>query len=993
MSHRYGAISFATSLLTVVIGSAALVGWFFNFPLLTSFFQQYIPMAPNTAVGFVLLGITLSICSRNSQPSTVIRRTSRLLVLFVCTFTSLTIAAHFGIFQDSIDSMVLTVQDSSSGQFPIGKMAFFTAILFICASVSLLLLTVQRRADMFENIAFTLSIIVCTLGILFSISYAIGTPMFYGTSTIPLALNTSIAFGALGIGTIFLILQRENVRNSNNHISTDKKILSGFSLALASVLIVSLISYQNTMRSVGASSNVIRTYSALEHLESLISLAKDAETASRGFAITHQEHFLEPYINSVETIPELLQTLKILFAEDSQQVEALQTVESLLSSHNTILQNEIYLVRMQRYDEAKTLIINGHGHVFMDSLRQVITLMESRENSRLIQQTSDRNFRIEETISTNIALIVVVLIIFGFMFVGIQQDLTGRKEAEEKLRLANEYLEVRVTERTEMLRKSEERHRHTLDNMQEGCQIIDFDFRYVYINNVAAKQGHQTTQGLLGKRMMEMYPGIEESDFYKKLQMCLHHRNHIQMENEFKFADGTVGWFNLSLEPVPEGVFILSVDITQQKKLNAKLRSYHDHLEEMVKERTKQIEELQQQFRSLFESVPGLFLVLKPDLTIEGASDAYLEATMTKRENIVGQHLFEVFPDNPNDPAADGVKNLHESLTRVLATGMSDTMAIQKYDVRKPEAAGGGFEIRYWSPVNSPVFSSEKKIAFIIHRVEDVTEFVLNKQDHVHKEQSPEMLSRLEKMEIEIFQRTQELQKLNQELHRSNSELEAFSYSVSHDLRAPLRHINGFIDLLQKQTTDTLSEKATRYLTIIADSAKQMGQLIDDLLVFSRMGRSELISTNVNLNEIITEVITSFAPDIKDRTIDWKIAQLPVITADAAMMRVVLMNLLANSIKYSRGREQAVITVRHEIQNNSHVFSVSDNGVGFDMQYRHKLFGVFQRLHSSSQFEGTGIGLANVQRVIHRHGGKTWAEGAVNEGATIYFSLPLNSKG
>jgi len=244
--------------------------------------------------------------------------------------------------------------------------------------------------------------------------------------------------------------------------------------------------------------------------------------------------------------------------------------------------------------------------------------------------------------------------------------------------------------------------------------------------------------------------------------------------------------------------------------------------------------------------------------------------------------------------------------------------------------------------------------------------------------------------------REQEIQNLNQELARRstelesiNKELEAFAYSVSHDLRAPLRHIAGYTELLQKKASSTLDEKSNRYLAMILDSAKRMGNLIDDLLAFSRIGRAETQKTLFSLTQLVREALTEVRQDAEGRNIAWKVGALPDFYGDRSMVRVVLVNLISNAIKFTRTRSQGEIEIGCTDGNKGDlVVFVRDNGVGFDMKYANKLFGVFQRLHQSDAFEGTGIGLATVQRIIHRHGGKVWAESVVDGGATFYFSAP-----
>lgn len=230
---------------------------------------------------------------------------------------------------------------------------------------------------------------------------------------------------------------------------------------------------------------------------------------------------------------------------------------------------------------------------------------------------------------------------------------------------------------------------------------------------------------------------------------------------------------------------------------------------------------------------------------------------------------------------------------------------------------------------------------------------------------------------------------VNNELSIANKELEAFSYSVSHDLRAPLRHISGFVELLQKNTP-FLDETSVRYLNNIHNSAKLMGNLIDDLLEFSRVGRYEMKKSEIDVYQLVKDVLKEFAEETNNRKIYWKIADLPKLHGDQSMIRLVFTNLISNAVKFTRNCKQPVIEIGYNDNNSDYVFFIKDNGIGFEMEYANKLFNVFQRLHRQDEFEGTGIGLASVRRIINRHRGKTWAEGEVNRGATFYFSLPKN---
>jgi signal transduction histidine kinase len=252
---------------------------------------------------------------------------------------------------------------------------------------------------------------------------------------------------------------------------------------------------------------------------------------------------------------------------------------------------------------------------------------------------------------------------------------------------------------------------------------------------------------------------------------------------------------------------------------------------------------------------------------------------------------------------------------------------------------------------------------------------------HRVNERNVEYLRRIRHLNASLAHQVEQLEAVNQEL-------EAFSYSVSHDLRAPLRHLSGFADLLMRETVDEVGSDARRHIQFIKEASEHAGKLVDDLLSFARMGRAEMRRSRVDMNSLVSLVIGELQPEIGGRVVTWRVGKLPLIIADPAMIALVVKNLLSNALKYTATREEAVIDVGAVRDEKETRFCVRDNGIGFDMQYVDKLFKVFQRLHRSEDFSGSGIGLAHVQRIVRRHGGRAWAEGKVDEGATFYFALP-----
>jgi len=362
-----------------------------------------------------------------------------------------------------------------------------------------------------------------------------------------------------------------------------------------------------------------------------------------------------------------------------------------------------------------------------------------------------------------------------------------------------------------------------------------------------------------------------------------------------------------------------------------------------------------------------------PELVFEFINPLYEK--IAGRAVPLGRPLREVLPELASQTP------LMEILQNVLTTGKP--FHGTEYPVKWDRQGTGRLEEGYFNLMYRPMHERDG-------RVTGVLSFAVEVSEQVHARRKLEHLaSELSQLNSQLEHRVQER---TAQLQEANRELESFSYSVSHDLRAPLRHITGFAQLLERRAGEKLDETSRGYLKTIISATQQGGMLVDDLLSFSRMGRAELRKKPVDLKALMEEVCHEMQADMAGRNVEWRLGELPHVEADPALLRQVVRNLLGNALKYTRPRPQAIIEVgARQVQGEVEVW-VRDNGVGFEMQYVDKLFGVFQRLHTAEQFEGTGIGLANVRRIIARHGGRTWAEGAVDKGATFHFSLPQTPK-
>jgi PAS domain S-box-containing protein len=501
----------------------------------------------------------------------------------------------------------------------------------------------------------------------------------------------------------------------------------------------------------------------------------------------------------------------------------------------------------------------------------------------------------------------------------------------------------------EKLRKSEAAKTLILETALDAIIFVDHDGRIQEWNPAAEKIFGYSHGEAVGRRMDDLIvlPAMREtyhdglihylmtgagSLIDRLIELALRRKN----GSEFRAEIG----ISRILTEDPPHCTVLIRDITERKQAEVSLQQSEERL------------------RLLVENIKNYAIyMLDPQGNVITWNAGAEEVEGFKTDEILGKHLSTFFP--PED-VARGLP--HEALRRAESEGNA---RIEGWRVRKDGS-------RFWSEgVVTALYDEAGKLRGFSKIAHDITQ----------QKEAAERISQLnDQLEDRVRSRTAQLE-------AANKELEAFSYSISHDLRAPLRHISGYVEILQTEATN-LDTSCRQHLQTVADSAKSLGDLIDALLAFSRMGRAEISQQHVNLDALVKEVRQTLSRDLEGRDIVWRIGHLPEAQGDPLMLRQVIINLVSNALKYTRQRARATIEIGAMDSENETVFFIRDDGVGFNMQYADKLFGVFQRLHPANEFEGIGIGLANVRRIIHRHGGRTWAEGKVNSGATFYFSLP-----
>ena len=536
------------------------------------------------------------------------------------------------------------------------------------------------------------------------------------------------------------------------------------------------------------------------------------------------------------------------------------------------------------------------------------------------------------------------------------RDITERKKAEEALRLASAY------------------NRSLIEASLDPLVTIGSDGRITDVNVATEKVTGHSREELIGTDFMDYfsepekakagYQQVFQDGFVQDYALEIRHKDGYLtpvLYNASVYRDEAGGVI---------GIFAAARDITERRRAEEELRKHREHLEELVEERTAELrkanEQLQQEImerKRAEESQAQLAAIVESsdDAIIGKTLDGIIFSWNSGAEKLYGYSSEEM----KNRPISTLLPpNRPDEMPTILAR-IKRGENIKHYETIRIRKDGS---IIYVSLTTSPIKDMAGNIIGASTIARDVTE--------------------RKRAEEEIKKLDQELKYQIMQLEAANKELEAFSYSVSHDLRAPLRAIDGFSRVILEDYIDKLDDEGKRHLNIIRSNTQKMGQLIDDLLVFSRLGRQEIRISGIDMGKLAKAVSEELKLAVPERKLKFTIYTLIPAQGDQAMIRQVFVNLLSNAVKFTRPEERAVIEVDGRSEGNENVYTVKDNGVGFDMQYVNKLFGVFQRLHSSEEFEGTGVGLAIVQRIIHRHGGRVWAEGKVGEGAIFYFSLP-----
>jgi PAS domain S-box-containing protein len=737
-----------------------------------------------------------------------------------------------------------------------------------------------------------------------------------------------------------------------------------FAIAVLIIAGIGTTSYLSLLRFKENARLVVHTREVLESSEALLSLLVNAETGQRGYLLTGEQSYLEPYEAATGmALERQIKLLRQLTEDNPNQQKRLDTLESLIEERLTLLKQRIDLRKTQGLEETLQGFSLDRGKAVMDEIRSLVARIKNNEEQLLRQRSQQAD---ASTIQ------MTVLTVGGSILASVLVSIAALASGRELVR--RRQLEL-------TLRQSEARYRAIIEDQTEFITRYQPDGTFTFVNEAYCRYFSLDRETIVGKRYE---PVIYEEDRERVAELVntMNSENPVVIIENRVLVNGEVRWtqwVNRALFD-ERGNFIeyqsVGRDIDALKQAEAELQQANELLEARVQERTRELalanEELQtevfmhkqtaealqdseERYRKLVELCPDAIFIQSEGKFVYVNEAAVKFYGAIAPQELLGRSIYDFLHPEFRDLVEERIKML-----------VRDKQAVPMMEEK-------------WLRVDGTVVYGEVAAIPFVHQGKSTVQVVI--RDISDRKRSEQEIRRLNaELEERVIQRTAQLE-------AANKELEAFSYSVSHDLRSPLRSIDGFSQALLEDYADQLDNFGKEYLGRVRKAAQRMAELIDDLLQLSRLTRSQMCVEEVNLSQLAIAIAADLQSTQPERQVELAIAPNLIASGDLRLLKIVLENLLGNAWKFTSKKTQARIEFGLTEDDGTPAYFVRDNGTGFDMAYADKLFGAFQRLHAMTEFEGTGIGLATVQRIVRRHGGRVWAKGEVGVGATFYFIL------
>ena len=778
-----------------------------------------------------------------------------------------------------------------------------------------------------------------------------------------------------------------------------RQVTTGFVIAVLLTIFIGFLSWRGARLAAEDADWVAHTYAVMDTLELTTKHMIESETSARGFALTGQAPLLTHYETARGTVAQDEDLLRHLTADNANQQRRLDVLESQVWASLSFAEG---LVSKRKQSHA----VPGADEILeteklMDAMRATSQEMRAEE-ARLLSQRTERTIAGRRL--TSLIMFAGVLAGAGFLAVAlfaVNREIDVSARARAQISTLNAELEQRVEQRTAALESEITERKQAEQALGENLAIservlkeladqkfaldqhaivavTDVHGTITYVNEKFCAISHYPQEELIGRNHRILNSGYHSKDFFQQMYHSIANGKvwHGEIKNRAK--DGSIYWVDttvvptLSTEGKPRQYVAIRADITERKLAAEGLAAQAVGLSKLAEELSRSRQDFEAQ---------TLMLQSVLDSMAEGlvAADEQGKFLIWNRaaERIVGYGPADIsteeWSEHYGNYLPDGI-TLFPTEQLPLVRAIHGEASTAEIFLRSPKVSQGA-----WIEASgSPLRGKDGVVHGGVVAFRDITQ---------RRADEREILKLNDELEVRVAERTAQLE-------AANKELEAFSYSVSHDLRAPLRHIIGFSRMLLEEFGPTLDPGARHYLDRIQVGTQKMGLLVDELLNLAKVGRHAIVRQATRLNAVVEEVVTILEPDLKGREVQWVIGDLPLVECDPVLVKQIFQNLLANALKFTRTRAPAVIQVNRieNTQDEQPVFVVRDNGIGFNMKYVDKLFGVFQRLHRPEDFEGTGIGLATVQRIVQKHGGRAWAEGELDKGAAFYFTLGVGKQ-
>lgn len=910
----------------VLVGFVCLVGWILDIRALTSVVPGAVEMKANTALCFVLCGLSLMLLAGRSSAN--LEGLARAGAVFAACIGFATLGEYLFGWQLGIDELLFR---DRAGVYNVirGRMSPYTSTAFILLGFGIAAVRIRhldRAARFAAGIGLAVGL-VALLGYLWDARELITDRWLP-----PIALNTGICLVALGTG-VLLTRERLDAPISNAELAgVEVRILVGFMAAVLLLVVGGTFTYRNSVVFASSVESIAHTQEVRMTLADLYGSLAGAEVAQRDYFLTRQHALLEETQRLQEKVRASLLELKRLTADNSAQQANIVELRDLVTNRLEALGAVLTAFRDYGIPAVRAVLTVSRSSSTVEDVRAQADKMDVIEE-KLLEQRQAAAARVR--LSTLISLLVTLALAIGLfltLFRGVHREMFARRSAERALRDSDQY------------------NRSILDSSPDCVSVLTTGAHITQMNpQGVALMGYKEVAEITGKDWCSFWEG-DDRQAAKSAVQAARNGEEARFSGPSTTPQGVEKWWDVIVMPIrnlsgqAERLLAVARDSTAVKNIEKNLTSANQFLD------------------SLIENLPVMVVVKDAEnLRFVRLNRAFADLIGYSREELIGRTAHELFSQEEADFVV--AKDREALAKRALI------------DIPQQSITTARAGVRNFHTMKVPIGDDPDRPQFLLAMSVDITERML--------------------AEDAIRNLNAALQGKAVQLESINKELESFSYSVSHDLRAPLRAIDGFAEMLEEDYKGKFDAEGERYLSVIRHNSRRMGTLIDDLLSFSRLGRQTVARSDINMEslarEVADEVLLAEAtnPKVPGRRLPRiDIGALPAAQGDRTLLRQVLANLLSNAVKYSSKVAEPRIEICGKQVGSEVHYQVRDNGCGFSMDYVHKLFGVFQRLHRADEFAGTGVGLAIVHRVVTRHGGRVWAEGKVNEGAVFSFALP-----